>query len=142
MTPPTKSESPVFLGWVCIAVSLIPIARGLRLFPALLPVHSGDAPDWVILVAGVVFVISGLMILVGQANERLNHFLAALFTAAMGACGIWVSVLSPDEGMSGGLFFLSRAQNIFVARCVFGFGAAVSFLLCSYAIKQLAKRKV
>ena len=107
-----------------------------------MPAQSGDAPDWVILLCGVIFIISGLMMLIGQFNERLKDFLAALFTGIMGTVGLWVAAFSSDEGMGGGLAFLAREQNILIARCVFGIGAIFTFLLCGYAIKQLLSRKV
>ena len=127
---PSQQKS-LLLGLLCIAVGLFPLAHAFELLP--IAEQPGDAPRWVIGVCGVVFVLSGCMMMT-QLNSRLNNILAAIFLALMGSVGVWVSLFSPAEGMSGGLFFLSREQNVLVARCVFGLGAAIGFAMCGYAV--------
>ena len=130
-SPPSKHQS-LWLGLLCIAVSLFPIAHSLNLLP--IAEQPGDAPRWVIGLCGMVFALSGCMMMT-QLNSRLNNSLAAIFLALMGAIGLWVSLFSPAEGMSGGLFFLSQEQNVLLGRCVFGLGAAIVFLMCGYAVR-------
>ena len=128
-SPPSKHQS-LWLGLFCIAVGLFPIAHALQLLP--ISEQSGDAPRWVIGLCGMVFALSGCMMMT-QLNSRLNNILAAIFLALMGSIGVWVSLFSPADGMSGGLFFLSREQNVLLGRCVFGLGAAIGFAMCAYA---------
>ena len=47
--------------------------------------------------------------------------------------GIWVALLSDDEGFSGGLFFLSRESNVALGRWMFGLGALISLAIFARA---------
>ena len=138
MSSPPSKQKPLFLGLFCIAIGLFPIAHALNLLP--IAEQLGDAPKWVIGLCGLVFVLSGCMMMT-QLNSRLNNLLAAVFLAVMGSIGVWVSMFSPAEGMSGGLFFLSREQNVLLGRCVFGLGAAIGFLMCAYAVRLAFSRE-
>ncbi|MEL7084216.1 MAG: hypothetical protein AAGM36_06920 [Cyanobacteria bacterium J06597_1] len=133
----SSQQKSLLLGFLCIAMGLFPIAHSLNLLP--ISEQPGDAPRWVIGVCGMVFVLSGCMMMT-QLNSRLNHILAAIFLALMGSIGVWVSLFSQAEGMSGGLFFLSREQNVLLGRCLFGLGAAIGFAMCVYAIRLAFSR--
>lgn len=128
---PEKDGPNRILGSLCIAAGLVPIARALHWIPP--EAGANDAPDWVIFICGFVFEVAGLMLFVGDKNERLIDGLAAVFAAAMGIAALWVAVLSPSEGIGGGVPFVPRSLNVLIARSVFGFGALLSLLICKYA---------
>lgn len=133
----TNNEPSPLLGGVCIVVGLFPIARALHWIPP--EAGSADAPDWVIFLCGFVFEVSGLMLLVGDQNKRLTDALVAVFALAMGGAAVWVALLSPSEGMGGGIPFLPRALNVLVSRCVFGIGALFSLWIAQYAALSAVK---
>jgi hypothetical protein len=121
----------------CLALGCYPIALAL----GYLPVGEIElaAPRWVIAGAGLAFVFAGFMILLAD-HSRANDFLAGVLLLLFSIIGAWVSLLSPDEGFSGGLPFLSQELNIMVGRWVFGFGALISLALCVYAFRRAASR--
>jgi len=126
------------LGWAlfCIVAACYPISVAL----GLLSVNEADvtAPLWVLAIVGAVFVIAGIMILLADYS-RANDFLAGILCLLFGIAGTWVSLFSSSEGFSGGLFFLSDAQNVTLGRWVFGFGAVTCFAISAYAFRRAAR---
>jgi uncharacterized protein YjeT (DUF2065 family) len=135
-TPPPDNHP--FLGLVCILLGLYPIVMAAKWLP--LAQNAVHAPLWVISLSGVVFIIAGMMLSLRQ-HPKLNNLLAAILLASMAAIGGWIAFLAPPDGFSGGIPFLSKAQNIALARSCFGFGAFVSAVLCGYAIRQFLRAK-
>ena len=128
----SENLSSLPLGLACMAVGFVPIAAALGWIQS--SNSSQDAPTWVLMVCGLVFQVSGLMLIAGD-NKRLVDALAAIFMALMGAMAAWVT-LAPAEGLSGGIPFIPRALNVAIARCLFGSGALICFWMCKYAIQQ------
>ena len=102
----------------------------------LLPVDDSmfGAPVWVVGIAGSIFTITGLMILLGE-KSKINNLLAAFLLTGMGLIGGWVGLFGSDEGFSGGIPFLPETVNISLARSLFGMGALICFLMAAYAFK-------
>lgn len=121
----------------CVLLGCFPVAIAFGFIPA--DGTELSAPRWVVAGAGLVFVIAGLMILFAD-NENANDFLAGVLLLMFGVLGTWVSLLSSDDGFSGGLPFLSPEKNIAVGRWVFGFGALICYSLSVYAFRRAAKR--
>lgn len=96
---------------------------------------SLNAPPWILALCGLVFVIAGCMVLLGQ-HGRINDILAALILLSFALVGAWVSLFSPAEGFSGGLPLLSRETNRLLGRVIFGLGALLSFSLFVYALRR------
>ena len=132
MAEQSSDALPPIFGWVTIAAGCFPIAAAI----GLLETNPGDAPPAVLSLCGLVFVVSGLMILLGSKSARLNAALAAVWLLIMGAVATWVSIISSPEGFGGGLPFIPKALNILMGRTVFGIGALFSFGLAKVAIKQ------
>ena len=123
-------------GLFCIALGCYPIAMAFGFIdvdPAEL-----TSPPWVIAGAGLAFVIAGLMILLAM-HSRLNDLLAGVLCLLFGIMGTWVSLLSSDDGFSGGLFFLSPDANILLGRIFFGIGALISFGVAFYALQRASR---
>ena len=93
------------------------------------------APDLVIALSGSVFIIAGIMILVGL-QSRVNDLLAAVLCMTFGIIGAWVAIYGASEGFSGGLPFISDEANTRLARGVFGLGSLSCFAISGWAFKR------
>lgn len=136
-TEKINKSHPVF-GWICILIGIYPLAIAFGLLNA--DSESIHAPMWVVGLCGLVFIIAGCMIIFRQ-HDRLVDILAAIICFSFAAIGIWVSLLSPLDGFSGGLPYVSKELNILFARGVFGLGAMITLLMCIYAIKRALREK-
>jgi hypothetical protein len=125
-----------FWGWLCIALGLFPILVVTGVFD--FGQADANAPAWVIIITGMVFVLAGSMILAGQ-HSRFTAWCAVLLCACFGVVGAWVSLAAPGEGFSGGIPFAPDSFNIALARWVFGMGAGISFLIAFFAFRQAWK---
>ena len=121
------------IAFFCIAAGAFPVLISLGVVQ--LADSKLEVPFWVLGLAGVVLVIAGCMMLVGE-KSRANDFLAAILLSLFGVIAVWVSVFSTGEGFSGGLPFVARETNIAIARWVFGGSALVCFSLAAYALKR------
>jgi hypothetical protein len=126
-----------FWGWLCITLGLFPILMMSGVLE--LDQSEANAPVWVIVIAGVVFVLAGLMILTGQ-QSRFTSFCAVLLCACFGLVGAWVSFAAPGDGFSGGIPFAPREFNIALARWVFGIGSLMSFGIAYFAFTQIGHK--
>ncbi len=96
---------------------------------------SHNAPRLVLILVGVVFSCGGLAILFGQ-HSRANNLTVAVLLIAMGSIGGWVSLAAPPEGFSGGIPLLPHELNVKLGRVLFGFGAAICFVLAMWAVRR------
>ena len=126
------------LGLLCIALVLYPISIGLGIIKTSQSDVNGTL--WLIFLCGMVFVIGGIMILVGR-KSRYNNLLAAVIFICFTILGIWVSLFASSQGMSGGIPLLSKSTNVTIGRWLFGFGALICFLMFIYALRSFFKRK-
>lgn len=122
-----------FFGWLCVAMGLFPILMATDVIR--FGQSEANAPVWVIVVSGLVFVLAGLMILAGQ-KSRITAFCAILLCACFGIVGAWVALAAPGDGFSGGVPFAPKAFNIALARWVFGIGSLISFAITIFAFRQ------
>ena len=130
--PTTQHPQPVY-GWVCIVIAGYLFSVALNLLPG--DDGEANAPDIVIAICGFVFLVGGAMLLL-RRDSKLNDALASVMLVAFAILGIWVCLLAPDSGFSGGLPFLTREQNITLARFVFGAGSLISLLMAGWAIRR------
>jgi len=122
-----------FWGWLCIVLGLFPILMVTGVLD--IGESEANAPAWVIIVTGMVFVLAGLMILAGQ-QSRFTAFCAALLCGCFGLVGAWVALAAPGEGFSGGIPFAPESFNVMLARWMFGIGALISFTISIFAFRQ------
>lgn len=90
---------------------------------------------WVIASSGIVFLIAGCMIFLGNHSWG-NDLLAGILCLVFGAVGTWVSLFSSSEGIAGGLWFLSADANVVLGRFLFGLGALACFAIAAYAVRR------
>jgi len=124
-------------GLLLIAVGALPLSIAL----GLLPVDEADvhAPMWVVAISGIVFLIAGCMIFLGN-HSWANDLLAGILCLLFGVIGVWVALFSSSEGFSGGVPLLSNAANVTLARWVFGGGALICFAISAYAFRRAVGR--
>jgi len=126
-----KSILPVALLCIALGGFLILVACGLIEDDP----SKRHAPDLIIALCGSVFLIAGIMILVGH-HSRVNDLLAAILCMAFGIIGAWVAIYGASEGFSGGLPLLSDEANTSLARGVFGLGSLLCFAISGWALKR------
>ena len=128
-----------YIGLICVAGGIFLIVVAGEWFDNLKP-QPNDAPNAIIALAGLVFVIAGLMVFVGQ-QSRMNDILAAILCAIFGVMGVWVAFISSDHGFSGGIPFVSRETHIIIGRAMFGLGSIISFALSIWALRRFVSNK-
>lgn len=119
-------------GLLCIALGLLPMSVALGWISV--PATSLHAPMWVLALCGGIFVVAGIMMVLGN-RSTLNDLLAGIICLLFGIVGAWIALLGPAEGISGGLPFLSAAANSTLGRWVFGLGALLCFAIAAYAFR-------
>ncbi len=129
---PTKRTRFV-LGLICIVLGTLPLLVAL----GVIPVDEADvyAPIWVVAISGMVFLIGGCMIFLGD-HSWANDLLAGVLCLLFGVVGVWVALFASSEGFSGGIALLSDAVNVTLGRWVFGGGALISFSISAYAFRR------
>ncbi|MDD4964960.1 MAG: hypothetical protein PHI11_13695 [Gallionella sp.] len=123
-------------GWATLVVGLYPMAIACNLVPY--DSANVHAPMWVVFLCGFVFVLNGMMILLGH-HPKVNELLAAILLTSMGSIAAWIALFAPSVGFSGGIPFLPDVLNISLARWGFGGGALVLYGFAAYAIRRLLK---
>ena len=132
-----KSKAAIYaLSGFSIAAGLFPLSIATGIFtPQEGSVH---APMWVLAVCGLVFIIGGLMVLMGRKN-RANSLLAAVLCLMFAAVALWVALFGAGEQFSGGLPFVSNETNTGIGRWVFGFGGIVCLGIAGLALRGFLK---
>lgn len=100
--------------------------------------QANDAPNPIIALAGLVFIIAGCMVFLGS-KSRANDLLAAVLCALFGVIAAWVSLFGASGGFSGGLPFVGHESNISIARVAFGLGSIMCFALAAWAFMRFAR---
>jgi hypothetical protein len=96
---------------------------------------ANNTPVWVIGLAGVMFVIAGVMIFLRNYSRALD-LLAAIVLASFTLITGWITFHASSEGFSGGIPFLPNDMNVSFARVMFGLGALLCFGGFLYALKR------
>ena len=122
-----------------IALALIAIAcGGYALLAAIgvMPIETANnTPPWIVGLAGLVFVIGGVMIFL-RNHSRVLDLLAAIILASFALIAAWVAVYGSAEGFSGGISMLSGDTTVSLARVMFGIGAIMCFAGFLYAMRR------
>ena len=102
--------------------------------------QEGEAPGWVVSLAGAIFAFAGVMILIGE-NAKYNNLMAGILIAMMGTVGGWVALFGSAENMSGGFSFVSAETNFTFARILFGIGAIICYSISIHAFRLHVKKR-
>ena len=129
------SAAAAGLYFVLVGLSLLPLPGGAR---------SLHGPLWLVLLAGLVFVLAGVAALVqaaGRANAggdlpadapqwlRVVQYLigVALF-GSFAMIGSWMAVAEDPREFSGSFLFFDGGISAAIGRVAFGFGAVITWL--------------
>ena len=153
---PASPRTRFLCGLVAIGMGLFLLLFGLGVIP--IRPRPGDAPLWIASAAGIAFMLAGVSIAVGAIHGvsatgelpkntgwwmRLFYTaIGVLITGALASVGSWVAFGPGPRTFGGtGMFLLSPEANNMVGRIVFGFGAAITWLI-TIAIALRAARKL
>ena len=125
------------IGWFFAGAGAVVIS----ISAGLLPVEESlfNAPKWIVALSGFVFMVAGIMMILGE-KSGFNNLLAAALLVAMGTIGGWVALFGAGDSFSGGLPFAPDSANISLARTMFGFGALICYLMSVYAARLHFKK--
>ena len=121
-----------FFGWICIVLGSLVLLIAFGVIPV--DPATVYAPYGILGLCGLVFVIAGIMLLMGE-NSKYNSLGAAVILVCFALCGGWVALFASPESIEGGLPFLSKEVNGIIGKAVFGGGALISAGLSVYAWK-------
>ena len=150
-----RTKAQVLLGVVCIVFGALPALVALGLAPA--PATS-PAPPWVGALAGLIFVVGGVCLLVGAArgaraaDARLSLGAPAWasplqYLVVLGVCAAFATLLSWIAFGPGERAFLMRAgagwgpAPEILGRAVFGLAAAAVWLCVAMILLAALKLK-
>ena len=134
--PQRPGDAHPLWGWLCVALGLFPLGIAFDLLPV--DPRGVRAPPWVLALCGLVFVSGGGLILLHR-QRILQQLFAGTITASFGLVGLWVALLAPADGFSGGFFFVSAETNVTIARWLFGVGAVLALAICAIAMLRIGR---
>lgn len=137
-----KPRTLMFYAVLCIAAGLVPMLAALGMIPS--PEASFHAPRWVVFLAGSLFFIAGMWILmqalVGEPRARAFGAATGLaLVAGLALVGHWVA-FGPGsrETCGGGFSMLGFSSSSLVSeiecRAAFGYGAILMDFILLRAI--------
>lgn len=85
-----------------------------------IPTDEADfhAPRWVVFLCGLIFALPALAGFLPQYSSAARYLIAVMLLC-FGAVGVACGALGEEEEFSGGLPFVSKATNVWIARIVF-----------------------
>ena len=135
-TEPTPKQK-LWGGILFSGAGVLIILLGLGIIPS--DESDMNAHPAIVQLCGVMFLWTGIMIFTG-GKSKYNDFLGGMLVLMMGIVAGYVAFFGTDDGMSGGLGFLSRSLNLILARGVFGFGSLICIGVAMYAfVLQIRK---
>ena len=132
----TERRQLILAGLLCLGCGLGICLVALRVVPV--DEASVHAPDWVILLAGGVFVSAGLAILL-RDYPLVVALLGNSIVLSFAVIAAWIAIAGSAEQFSSNLPFLPHDVSVKIARGVFGFSAAVCALILIPGLKQLSR---
>jgi len=136
MPEPNRKNTLFALLFIVVGLFIVAISAGW------IPADNADinAPLWLLATVGGIFMLAGVMIIIGQ-NNRYNDLLAAVLMAGMGMIGGWVAVYSASGDISGGIFLLPSEANVMLGRILFGTGSLICFAMATWAASRFIRRR-
>lgn len=133
----SSPESNATVGYLCLAIgTAIALVAG-----DVIPTDPSQffAPRWILALVGLsVIACGGSLIAPKDSIQQLCC--VGLILLSFTIMGGWVAVFSPDESISGGLPFIPKSVNIFLARCLFGLGPLVCLGMLWRLVSDFFKR--
>ena len=136
--PQLSSRAKVVVGFLFVLGGIFPVLAALD-FPGL---NEGkNAPDWVVGLAGVLFMLGGIAVWArGTSAEKMTSNIAGTaILIGLAAIGNWIAFGAGERACSGGftawIFSSEREAGQWECRAAFGIGAAMldAFILLAFA---------
>jgi len=121
-------------GIVCLVLGTSVWLIALRIIPY--DESKFHAPDWVIMLAGGVFVLGGLAILF-QSRQLVVTLLGNLIVISFAVVTAWIALHGESEQFSSNLVLLSHDTNVKIARVVFGACSVMCALILIPGVRHL-----
>ncbi|HEY7459094.1 MAG TPA: hypothetical protein VH765_10100 [Xanthobacteraceae bacterium] len=155
---PATPKEMLVVGLIAACIGLFFVLIGLGLVPPPGGKKALHAPLWVVLCAGLAFLLAGAALLLHLASGakasdeelppdaprwmRVVRYLIMLaIFASFGAIGSWVAFGPGDRAFSLSMPFFSGPASEMIGRAAFGIGAIVVWL-CTIAIAVSGARKL
>ncbi len=125
------------------SISIVCILMGLFLFLdgsglTHFDEYEKNAPGPIIVLVGVIFMIAGIMVLVGN-KEKLNNLLASILIFLMGLIGGWISLFGKSSNLSSNDMFISFMTGLPLDRIMFGVGSVLCFIISAFAFRSFLR---
>ena len=131
-----KEQNHPLLSAIAVALGAMIVMIALDVIPT--DPDKVHAPDWVIVLAGAVFIFAGLAIGF-RTHELLVSVLGNLIVVSFAVVAAWVALAGSSDQFSGGIPFLPHAVNVKIARFMFGGGAILCALMLIPGIRHVLK---
>ena len=94
------------------------------------------APNYILIIVALITI--GCFILLFYKNERsaLREVIAGIILLGFAFCGAWVTWSITPNNFSGGIPFVPKMVNYYLAKALFGFGVLLSLLMARVAFKR------
>ena len=121
------------LALFCIALGTYPILLAMGVIEP----EPGQlkAPEWIVGMAGFVFVVLGVFVSLRQ-TDTLSHVFGAVVCLGFAAIGCWVALNAEPGSIAGGLPFVGAEVNHRIGRIVFGLGALMCLSMALWAVRM------
>ncbi len=113
---------------------------GLGLYYTRLSPELIHVPRWIFYLLAVLLGYGSGLAFLGQKHP-LTNLLAAVIWILFAVIGIWASLFSSLDNLSGGLAMLSPRANRMIARLLFGLGAILNIGAGIYAGRRWVKEQ-
>jgi hypothetical protein len=122
---PLTPRGRLFFGLCFVAMGIAPMLATFNLGP--LGTADINGPPWLGFVAGGVFVVAGLAVIVGPGKPAWNGLLAFVALAGLAALGNWIAFGVGERACSGSiLFWAGKDLAGWGCRIPFGIGAVIT----------------
>ena len=118
---------------LCLVAGVAVCSASLGFFPADYLVL--EAPRGVVLGAGAVLVLGGLMFLAG--DHRASASMGTLLLLTLAAIAGWITFYAPEGTIQRVLPFVPASVNEALGRLLFGLGAAACVGMAVWALRRL-----
>ena len=118
---------------VCLAAGVAVCAAALGFVPADYLVF--EAPRWVVLGVGAVFVLAGFMLL--ARDHRGSDSIASILLLVLAAIAGWITFYAPEGTIQRFLPFIPAEVNDALGRLLFGLGAVACVGMAAWALRRL-----
>lgn len=125
------------LGYLCLALGAVLTLVASGVIPA--DPSQFEAPRWMLVLAGLNVMACGGS-LITQKDSAPQLCCVGFILISFAILGGWVAFFSKDDAIAGGIPFIPRGINIFLARCLFATGPLFCLIMLRHLGQQLLEK--